>query len=258
VTARARAHGVLFLALAASAAHAAAPAAQEWATIARLPDLSGVWLPDVADQDRQITSNPPPWNTAAAAQAARLAAEEEAGRPFGLFEDCLPHGMPSWMLENHNAMEVLVTPGRVTLLGEGDGNRLRRVYTDGRALPADPDLSFHGYSVGQWRGDALEIDTVGVLPQSYIAISEAVGIPNNGDMRIHERLHLVRSDELHDDLEITAPHVLTRPWKTTRVFRRSRDRRAEVLEGVCLQGGMLEDTDKNGNSVFRPQPRTTH
>lgn len=234
------------------------PTAQEWAAIARLPNLSGVWLPDVADQDRQITSNPPPWNVKAAAQIARLVAEENAGRPFGIFEDCLPHGMPSWMLKNHNAMEVLVTPGRVTMLGEGDGNRLRRVYTDGRALPADPDLSFHGYSVGQWRGDVLEIDTVGVLPQSYIAVSEAVGLPNNGDMRIHERLHLVTGDELHDDLEISAPQVLTRPWKTTRVFRRAHGRQAEVLEGVCLQGGMLEGRDKNGNAVFTPQPRTTH
>ena len=34
-----------------------------------------------------------------------------------------------------NAMEFLFTPGRVTILGEFDGNRTRRIYTDGRGHP---------------------------------------------------------------------------------------------------------------------------
>jgi hypothetical protein len=29
------------------------PTAADWAAIARLPDLSGTWLPDIADQKRQ-------------------------------------------------------------------------------------------------------------------------------------------------------------------------------------------------------------
>ena len=59
-------------------------------------------------------------------------AEEKAGRPPPIFVNCLPEAMPSWMLVTHNAMEFLFTPGRVTILGEFDGNRLRRIYTDGR------------------------------------------------------------------------------------------------------------------------------
>jgi hypothetical protein len=39
----------------------------------------------------------------------------------------------------HNAMEILFTPGRVTMLGESDGNRLR---PDGRSHPETPDPSF--------------------------------------------------------------------------------------------------------------------
>ena len=34
------------------------------------------------------------------------------------------------------------------------------------------------------------VDTVGIHPQTYIAISEAQGIPNNGDMHITERIYL--------------------------------------------------------------------
>ena len=113
------------------------------------------------------------------------------------------------MLITHNAMEILVTPGRVTMLGEGDGNRMRRIYTDGRQHPEDPDLTIHGHSIGRWDGDTLVVDTVGIIPQSYIALSEAVGIPNNGGMHIVERIRLRDADTLAVELAITAPEVLT-------------------------------------------------
>ena len=143
--------------------------------------------------------------------------------------------MPSWMLIAHNAIEILVTPGRITMLGEGDGNRLRRIYTAGRAHPEDPDLTFHGHSIAHWEGETLVIDTVGIAPQAYIAISEAAGIPNNGDMHIVERLHLAKPDVLNDDLEITAPKVLTTTWKTTRIFRLYSERQYEITVGECAE-----------------------
>src|SRR6267142_443801 len=82
----------------------------------------------------------------------------------------------------HTAKDILFTPGRVTMLGESDGNRLRRIYTDSRPHPADPDPTFHGHSIGHWEGQTLVVDTVGILPETYIAPSEGVGLPNNGDM----------------------------------------------------------------------------
>jgi hypothetical protein len=158
------------------------------------------------------------------------------------------------MLITHNAFEFLITPGRVTLLGEGDGNRLRRIYTDGRAHPADPDPSFHGHSIGHWEGDTLVADTVAVLPQSYLAINEAVGVPNNGDMHIVERIHLRDADTLLDDLEIDAPKVLTQVWKTTRRYMRQRAQKFDIVEGVCAQGQFIDAVDKHGNATFAPVP----
>jgi len=226
------------------------PTAQAWADLARLPDWSGVWNPDFRDEVAQEHTNIPPWTPAVAAQVAQMHVEEKAGHPRGPFLNCLPEGMPSWMLISHNALEILFTPGRVTLLGESDGSRLRRIYTDGRAHSADPDPSFHGESIGHWEGDTLVVDTIGVLPQAYLAISESVAIPNNGDLHVTERLHLVGPDTLHDDLEITAPHVLTAPWKTTRTFSRERGRKFEIVEGECRQGDFTEQTDKDGNAVY--------
>jgi hypothetical protein len=230
----------------------AAPTAADWAALARLPDWSGTWTPDLPDQVRQVHGNPAPWTPAAGKQIAALEADDQAGRPHGLFLDCLPEAMPSWMLISHNAMEILFTPGRVTLLGESDGNRMRRIYTDGRGHPADPDPSFHGHSVGRWDGDTLVVDTIGILPEALLAIGESVGVPANGDVHVVERIHLTGPDVLADDLTITAPHVLTAPWKTTRLFKRQRGQTAEIVEGVCRQGDFSEARDGDGDAVFVP------
>lgn len=227
-----------------------APTAKDWADLAQLPDWSGVWNPKITDQDRQARTNMPPWNEKAAELIKWQLAEEKAGRPPPLFVNCLPEAMPAWMLVTHNAMEILFTPGRVTLLGESDGGRLRRIYTDGRKHPPDPDPTFHGHSIGRWEGEALVVDTIGVLPQAYIAISEAAGVPNNGDMHIRERFYLAEKDVLHVDLEITAPKVLTKTWKTTRIFFRQRARIYDIVEGVCLEGYFRPGVDKYGNDIF--------
>ena len=214
------------------------------------PDLSGVWLPDIKDQKRQETANMPPWKPEILKQVQHLIAEEKAGRPFLVLSHCLPHGMPSWMLITHNAFELLATPGRITMLGEVDGNRMRRIYLDGRKLPEDPDASLHGYSIGHWEGDTLVVDTTAIVPQAYIAISEAAGIPNNGDMHILEHIHPAEANVMHDDLEITAPKILTETWKTTRIFRRYPDRHYEVTEGECEQEDLMPGKDEHGNDIF--------
>jgi hypothetical protein len=234
----------------------APPQPKDWSALASLPDWSGVWTPNITDQRRRVDSDPVPWNKAAAAQIAKLEAAERSGDPKGLFVNCLPESMPSWMLITHNALEFLFTPGRVTILGESDGNRLRRIYTDGRGHPADPDPTFHGHSVGHWENDTLVVDTVGVLPETYIAVSEAVGVPNNGDLHVIERIYLEKPEILRDDLQIIAPHVLAKPWKTSRFLFRQRARKYDIVEGVCLQGSYAERTDTAGNAVFVPVPQT--
>src|SRR5207247_9778209 len=133
------------------------PTAKDWADLARLTDWSDVWNPNITDQDAQAKTNMPPWNAKAAELVRFQLAEEKAGRPPPLFVHCLPEAMPSWMLVTHNAMEILFTPGRVTMLGESDGNRLRRIYTDARPHPDDPDPTFHGHSIGHWEGDTLVV-----------------------------------------------------------------------------------------------------
>jgi len=233
-----------------------APTAQEWTGLGALPDWSGVWTPDIEDQFAQAHTNAPPWTPKIAAEMTAMAADEKAGKPHGIFLNCLPEGMPSWMLVSHNALEFLFTPGRVTLLGESDGGRLRRIYTDGRGHSADPDPSFHGESIGHWEGDTLVVDTVAILPETYLPIDQAVGIPNDGDTHIVERIHIVGPDHLVDDMTVEAPHVLAAPWKVTRNFTRTRERRSDIVEASCRQGDFVEGKDPQGHAAFLPIEHT--
>lgn len=229
-----------------------APVAKDYADLGKLPDWSGTWNPNISEQFNQVNTNMPPWKPEQAKVIQFQLVEEKAGRPAPLFTNCLPESMPSWALITHNSIEFLFTPGRVTILGESDSNRLRRIYTDGRAMPDDPDPTFHGYSVGHWEGNTLVVETTGIRPQTYLAVSEAVGVPNNGDVRVIERFHLAGKDIMHDDIEIIAPNVLTKPWKTTREYFRQRARKYEIIEGVCLEGSFSESKDQTGNDIFVP------
>src|SRR5438094_8109502 len=102
------------------------PAERDWADLAKLPDWSGVWNPKITDQDAQARTNMPPWNAKAAELVRFQLAEEKAGRPPPLFVNCLPEAMPSWMLVTRPGVNRISIALWVTMLGESDGNRLRR------------------------------------------------------------------------------------------------------------------------------------
>ncbi len=226
----------------------------EWSALGRLPDWGGSWVPDRSDPKHPFGVGDPTWTPEAAKQVAALTAADKAGNPVNIYINCLPEGMPSFVIMTLNAAEFLFTPGRVTILGEFDGNRLRRIYTDGRKHPTDPDPTFNGHSIGHWEGETLVVDTIGILPEVFLPVGQAVALPNNGDMHIAERIHLTDPNTLSIELEITAPHVLAKPWKVKRVFKRQEDRKAEIVEASCRQGDFLEKTDESGNSVFVPIP----
>ena len=229
-----------------------APSARDWADLAKLPEWSGVWLPDRKHPAFRFGSVRPTFTPAAAAYIAAQEALVRAGTPNNIYINCLPEGMPSNVLMARSGSEFLFTPGRVTILGENDGSRLRRIYTDGRPHPDDPDLTFNGHSIGHWEGDTLIVDTVAILPEVFLPLGQAVGIPNNGDMHIVERIRLAGPDRIEDAIEIEAPKVLTAPWRVTKSLVRSRDRNNDISEASCRQGDFYGAVDANGNHVFLP------
>ena len=233
------------------------PSAKDWSDLAKLPDWTGVWQPDVLDQNRQAKENKYPWNPVAAAEIAKGIQLEQDGKADGTHNSCLPWGMPGFMMLTHNAVEFLFTPGRLTILGELDGNNLRRIYTDGRPHPADPDATFHGHSIGHWENKTLVVDTVAILPEVEIALSEGVGIPGGDGMHIVEHIHNTSANIMADDMEITAPKVFSATYKTRRdFFRRGWGPNWDIVEGVCLQGNFIDQVDKDGHALFVPKPQS--
>jgi len=67
-------------------------------------------------------------------------------------------------------------------------------------------------------------------------------------MHILERLYLASLMFLYDDLEITAPKVLDKTWKTTRIFRRYPERHYEITEGECVEEDLVPGKDSSATT----------
>jgi hypothetical protein len=117
------------------------------------------------------------------------------------------------------------------MLYEADTNFFRQIFTDGRKLPADPQPSWLGYSVGKWDGDWFVVDSVGFNDKSGL---DAMGHPHSESMRLTERFR--RRDYGHMDLEITLddPKTYTKPVTIKVAHQLHPD--TEILESFCSEG----------------------
>jgi hypothetical protein len=144
-------------------------------------------------------------------------------------------------------MEFLLTPGKVTIVIEAY-QQVRHIYTDGRPLPADPDLKFHGTSVGRWEGDTLVVETIGFSPLTDIARN----IPHSGKMRIVERFRLADPETMSIETTITDPDVLRAPLISTRTLRRHRN--WTTAEYICEENNrnFVDSAGKAGVNLTLP------
>jgi hypothetical protein len=153
---------------------------------------------------------------------------------------CFSPGMPR-IMNVYTAMEIVVTPDTVHILINNIRDN-RRIYTDGRDWPDEIDPSFSGYSIGRWidtRGggdyDVLEIETRGFKgPRSF----DDTGLPLHRDNQtiIKERIFSDKADRniLHDEITVM-DHALTRPWTTTKNYRRGQQTRPVWPENSCVE-----------------------
>jgi hypothetical protein len=192
------------------------------------PDLSGLWkapngkyLFDLAADLKPEDAPFQPWAAAVYKQRVETLGKD---RPSGW---CIPHGVPDSMAVAGYPFKILQLPGMVVMLFE-EMNHYRQIFTDGRALPKDPQPTWLGYSVGHWEGDAFVVESSGFHEETWL---DDPGHPHTAALRITERFR--RPDFGHLEMQVTIddPGAYTKPWGAKEIFNYFPD--TEILENIC-------------------------
>jgi hypothetical protein len=181
-------------------------------------DLSGVWMQypegDLPGTPGMNTVNQrfrPPltaWGQARLDAARPLVGPKAIpGEENSPTLHCDPDGPPK-LLNHPNPFEIVQIPGRMLMFFE-EQHIWRTVWTDGRALPKDPDQSYLGYAVGKWEGDTFVVETIGFNDKVW---ADAYGDPRSEQMRLTERYHRMNHDTLELQVTIDDPKSYTKAW----------------------------------------------
>jgi hypothetical protein len=204
------------------------------------PDLSGLWEPvgpanssfvgnsvrdpQFADVGKNVKGGLPlqPW--AADLLKTRLAANSKDDPD----SRCLPLG-PIKMHLHPYPRRIIQTPDLMVILFERD-TAYRQIFTDGRALPQDPQPSFNGYSTGKWEGDTLVVQTNGIKDGTWLDVR---GTPLTDAAKITERFRRPNFGKLEIDITVDDLKAYTRPWTihVDQAFAADTD----ILEFVCQE-----------------------
>ena len=237
--------GLIALALLglAGAADAAAPAKKR---AVRLPDWSGVWNPaerNIFDPqalppvrkgeegflpDTSYAREYPPYTPEYAARYEATLKRTREGFGTDPSGRCIPPGFPR-IMNTPFPLEFIIAPERTTILFEAWG-QTRRIWTDGRGHPKDPDPAYNGDSIGHWEGDTLVIDTVGMRDDVNFDVT---GAPHSDAIHATERMRRRNADTIEDRITVEDPKAFTRPWTVTRTYTRKPG--WKIAEFVCVE-----------------------
>ena len=191
------------------------------------PDLSGLWRPDLTPYRFDVIQNVKDeeiFRPAAAALFLQRAVNLRHDNPV---THCLPPGPQAiFAAGSTRYYRIVQSPGVIALLFELGG--FRQIYTDGRALPKDPNPTWMGYSVGHWEGDTLVVETAGFNDKTWL---DMVGHPHSERLRVTEKFR--RSDFGHMQVQVTYddPETMTRPLTISVAVTYAAD--TDMLEYVC-------------------------
>jgi hypothetical protein len=194
------------------------------------PDLGGLWQVPGPKYLQNLAADLKPEDVPMLPWAAAITKERMTGRHAGEESDanCLPQGVPKINV-TPVPFKIVENPGEVIILYEAFGI-YRQIFTDGRALPKDPNPSWMGYSIGKWDGNAFVVETAGFNGKTWL---DQAGHPLTEDGQITERF--ARPDFGHLKIEVTVndPKAYTRPWTVTESMNLLPD--TDLLEFVCTE-----------------------
>ena len=221
---------------------------------AKYPDMKGQWN-RIGSPNWQVVAGTPPLTPEYQEIYKANRADMANGGPGDVPSwYCLPQGMPM-MMNIYDPMEIVITPEITYILISHVNDSYRRIYTDGRAWPAEDDyeLTYAGYSIGKWvdedgdgKFDVLEVETRLIKgPHTY----DASGIPfhKDGQAVIKERIYLDKADKniIYDDITVT-DNALTKPYSIKKKAARNQKRPLWRQEACAEDNAMV----KIGNDPY--------
>ena len=206
------------------------------------PDFSGIWKPEenrpcppegcndmpvgqqFVDMGWGLKGGLPyqPW---AAALTRQRTAELRLNDPNS---QCLPTGIVR-MHTTPLYRKVVQTPGLLVILNERQV-WYRQIFTDGRPLPANPQPTWNGYSVGRWDGDTLVVQSNGFRDGLWL---DANGSPMTDAAKVTERFRRPSYGTLDVTITVDDPKTYTAPWTTT--IRQLIVLDTDLLDYVCQE-----------------------
>ena len=120
-----------------------------------------------------------------------------------------PSGFPRILNYELRAVQIVQTADQVLML-YAFNKTWRAIWTDGRALPKDPDPRWFGYSVGRWVDEAtFVVDSNGLDDRTWL---DNNGNPHSTSLRVQEQYHRVNQNTLELTVTIDDPLIYTKPW----------------------------------------------
>ena len=229
-------------AVAMAAALLATPLAAQVVDFGKYPDFKGQWVRSGNPNNWRELAGPPPLTPEYQKIFDDITADVKAGGPGNWPSTfCVPAGMPA-LMSFYDPAEIIVMPEVTHILISHNDDSYRRIYTDGRDWPKDPELTYAGYSIGKWvdedgdgKYDVLEVETRFLKnPRGY----DTSGLPfhSDGQTRITERIHLDKADPntLIDEITVI-DHALTRPYVKIQKATRNKSPRPLWHSDVCSE-----------------------
>ena len=144
---------------------------------------------------------------------------------------CDPAGFPRNLLFELRPFQVVQTPNQVLMLYMFE-KRFRTIWTDGRALPKDPDPRWYGYSVGRWEDDStFVVETIGLDEKTWL---DNAGNPHSNDMKVIERYERINMGTVELTVTIDDPTAYTKPWVgRNRLPLRLIPSNVDLMEMIC-------------------------
>jgi len=179
---------------------------------------------------------------------------------------CDPQGFPRIVLHNAHTEQFLETAHQVVILYQFN-KKWRVIWTDGRALPADPESPawaitdapppesrWWGYSVGRWTDDYTFVaESNGFDDRTWL---DNAGRPHSTAMRVVETYRRVDADHLEKTIVIDDPTYYSRPWTALdRLPYRLQAPTLEIPEQECVPSETAKYNQLFGDQAAFPATR---